>query len=232
MRVTVPSAFNSCPVGTIVPFAGTAEIAHGYASISVRATSSATCTLQLSIGGSAGGLEVVESVPLSPGVPAVIHVAIVARWYKVNVTGSGTVEVETLLHTTANTLPDGAASESTLVDIRDDRRLTFTNSATAETIVSDGSTLSHTVSLGTALLNHNCVVGIYTASTDLTADAFSVEVSHNGTDWSLYSTYTTNTPNQFNAFREEGWRFLRVTYANSSGVDQWVGIDSGHIGNR
>lgn len=78
MRVTVPSALNSCPAGTAVPFTGTAEIAHGFASISVRATSSASCTLQLAIGGSAGGLQVVESVPMSPGGTVVLRVAVIA----------------------------------------------------------------------------------------------------------------------------------------------------------
>lgn len=141
---------------------------------------------------------------------------------------SGTVEVETLLHTAPSTLPDGASTESTLVDVRDDHRLTLTTATTAETVVSDGNTLSHTVSLGTALLNHNCSIGIYTSSTDSTADAFAVEVSPNGTDWLLRSTYTANTTKQFNAFPVEGWRHLRVTYSNNSGVDQTVGIDSAY----
>lgn len=142
-------------------------------------------------------------------------------------TGSGTVEVETLLNTTANILPDRAVSESTLVEIRNDRRLALTTATTAETDVSVGSSLSHTVSLGTALLNHNCTVGIYTTSNDSTADAFAVEVSYNGTDWSLWSKYTVNTTKQFTSFPVYGWRFLRVTYENSSGVDRTIRIDSG-----
>lgn len=76
-----------------------------------------------------------------------------------------------------------------------------------------------------ALLNYNCAVGIYTASTDSTADAFAVEVSRNGTDWLLRSAYTAITTIQFNAFAVEGWRHLRVAYSNSSGVDQTVEID-------
>ena len=228
MRATVSSAFNSCPAGTAVPFLGVAEIAHGFASISVRATSSASCTLQISIGAAVGGLDVVESVPVSAGIPAVVSIAVVAQFYKVEVTGSGTVEVETLLHTAPSTLPDGAASETTLANVRDDRRLTLMTPTTAETVVSDGGTLSHTVSLGTALLNHNCAVGIYTASTDSTADAFAVEVSLNGTNWLLRSTYTADTTKQFNAFPVEGWRHLRVTYSNNSGVNQTIGIDSSY----
>ena len=82
MRATVSSAFNSCPAGTAVPFLGVAEIAHGFASISVRATSSASCTLQISIGAAVGGLDVVESVPVSAGIPAVvISIAVVAQFY-------------------------------------------------------------------------------------------------------------------------------------------------------
>lgn len=111
-------------------------------------------------------------MPLAAGVPVVVSIAVVTQFYKIEVTGLGTVEVETRLHTTSSTpLPNGAATESTLIDVRDDRRLTLTTASTAETVVSDGNTLSHTVSLGTALLNHNCAVGIYTSSTDTAADA-------------------------------------------------------------
>lgn len=228
MRATVPSTFNSCPAGTHVPFLGAAEIAHGFASISVRATSSASCMLQISIGATVGGFDVVESVPLYAGVPVVVSIAVVAQYYKVEVLGSGAVEVETLLHTAPSTMPDGAATETTLTDVRDDRRLTLTTATTAETVVSDGNTLSHTVSLGTAMLNHNCAIGIYTTSTDSTTGAFAVDVSHNGTDWLLHRTYTANTTNQFNAFPVEGWRHLRVTYSNNSGVNQTIGIDSSY----
>lgn len=118
---------------------------------------------------------------LSAGVPSVVSIAVVAQLYKVEVTGSGTVEVETLLHTAPSTLPEGAASETTLADVRDDRRLTLSTATTTETVVSDGNTLSHTVSLGIALLNRSCAVGIYTSSTDSTPNAFVVEVSL--TEW-------------------------------------------------
>jgi hypothetical protein len=75
--------------------------------------------------------------------------------------------------------------------------------------------------LGTALLNRNCTVGIFTASTDSTVDACAVEVSHN-------STHTVSTAKQFNTFPVEGWRHLHVTYSNNSGVDHTIGIDSAY----
>lgn len=210
MRYTIPSVYNSCDAGTALPYTGTPEIAHGYESISVRAVSDSSATLSVLTGATSTSLSVVTSRTLSDGEATTVTIDIVARYYQVSVSGSsGTVGVETILHTSPGTLPVAPHTAST-----------------TPTVVTNGGTLVHNIDVGMTLNNSNCTVGIFNSSTDTTVDAFAIETSPDNTTWYKWQLYTCTTSTLFTSFTLEGFRYARVVYANGSGSDQTVGFDT------
>ena len=206
MRCTTPSVYNSFDAGTAVPYNGTPEIAHGYESISVRALTSASATLTVSTGATSSSLSVVTTRALSSGVPTILAIDVNAKYYVIDVTGSGTVSVETILHASPVALP-----------------LTPRTASTTPTVVANGSTIVHNVDVGMTLNNSNCTIGVFNSSTDTTTDAFAIEVSPDNTTWYKWQLYTCTTSTLFTSFAIEGFRYARVVYSNGSGSDQTVG---------